>query len=252
VKNVTMGNQQATQIELGWLAGIIDGEGYLGLSVSKKLRIERPSKSVTPGMHIVNTDEQIILKAQTIMDKLGIVTYVRASDHSKYNNDGKVRKYDKIIFTIQVHRYINMIKLLESIGEQLTGNKKKRGKLVLEYCKSRSASYIPGKHSHPFTNRELEIIEECLPLQRRGASETIRKIQLEVSKIYEIQRNRERAESMNHKILVCCDNCGKEFYVSPSYLKGHEHHFCSIICRVVFQGKYGKLYQNPTKQVVKI
>jgi len=252
MKNVTMGNQQATQIELGWLAGIIDGEGYLGLSISKELRTKTPSNSVTPAMHICNTDEQIILKTQIIMRKLGIVTYVRASDHSKYNKDGKVRKYDKIIFTIQVHRYINMIKLLESIGNQLTGNKKKRGKLILEYCKSRNASYIPGKRNHPFTDRELEIIEECLPLQRRGASETIRKIQLERSKIYEMQRKREKGEAMNHQILTYCDNCGKKYYLSPSSFKHSIHHFCSKICCIAFQGKYQKIYQYPKIQVVKI
>ena len=66
--NETMGNQQATEAEIGWLAGIIDGEGHIGLSNqnSKKVR------SVRVDLQIVNTDIKLIEKLVNILRKMSM------------------------------------------------------------------------------------------------------------------------------------------------------------------------------------
>lgn len=226
-----MGNQQATQIELGWLAGIIDGEGYLGFNISRK---PKGASSIVAMLHICNTDETIVLRAATIMRKLGITVYCRASDMSKYNKGN-----GKIVYKAQVKRQSNMILLLDAVGNNLTGNKKQRGELILEYCKSRKANHIPGK-GHDFSKRELEIIEECIPLQRRGASETIRKAQLKRSEI----ANREKQERLTLKESKPCNYCGVKITGAPSrFIKNgklKKNNFCSRKCYMLFQNQ-GKL-----------
>lgn len=247
MKDVKIGNQQATQAEIGWLAGIIDGEGYLGLSVSKKILADKStSQLVCAMMHICNTDEEIVLRTQQILEKMDITAYVRASDTTKYFGAGR-----KIIYKIQVKRGSNMIRLLENIGSNLTGNKKQRGKLILEFCKSRATSYIRGSHfGHPFSDRELEIIEECLPLQRRGASETLRKTQFEKSKIA-IEQNK-RIKQAVKKIVVYCAECGKAKHIKLS-ANHHKHYFCDMLCRVRYQQENSRKYQSSfTKQAVMI
>ena len=212
-----MDNQQASQTEIGWLAGIIDGEGYLGLSVAKELRTKAPSQQVTPMMHICNTDEAIILRTKDILNKLGIKGYCRV-----HNNYGASRK---VVYKVQIKRQKALKVLLDCVGEHLTGNKKERAKLMLEYCNSRIQRYVKGT-SCPHSNRELELVEACLPLQRRGASETIRKMQLRQSEILKEQRQRIHKMALKEKFI--CDNCGKEFTAPRSRRSYHQHIFCSL------------------------
>jgi ribosomal protein L32 len=223
-----MDNQQATLVELGWLAGIIDGEGYLGI------QIEKNTHFVTPSMHICNTDEKIILRAKDILEKLGVTTYCRVQNKTYVPNH-------KVVYKIQVKRHSSMVKILENVGEFLTGNKYQRGKLLLEFCKSRLEKHSNGK-SNPYSKRELEIIEEVIPLQRKGASETIRKIQLEKSEI--LKEQRKRVHKLTLQELCKCDNCGKTISDSPSRIKNHKHHFCSVVCRYEFQRNNPFTYQK--------
>ena len=184
---VEMGNQQATQIELGWLAGIIDGEGYIGIQ-SYKTRIGHPSYSTE--VSISNTDEKIILKAQDIMVKIGVVPYINSSMYKTVN-----KPTHKAVWKLVVHRMNKNIRLLTASGQYLTGLKKERGELVLEFCKSRLSHYTPGSHKgNILTVREIEIIETCIAKQKRGASETIRKAQLENSEL-----KRQKSESRRNR-----------------------------------------------------
>lgn len=184
--NVEMGNQQATQIEIGWLAGIIDGEGYIGLQ-TYKTRNRHPS--VSAEMFISNTDEKIILKAQKIIQKMGVNPYIRVNNYKLKNNPTH-----KIAWIVVVHRMNKLIRVLEVISPYLTGNKKERGELVLEYCRIRLSHYVPGSHHNVITAREMEILELCIAKQKRGASETTRKAQLENSEL-----NRQKSESRRNR-----------------------------------------------------
>lgn len=241
VKDVTMGNQQATATELGWLAGIIDGEGYLGLSVSKNLTIENKASFITPMMHICNTEEKIVLKTSEILQKLGIKTYCRVQNYT-YNDKGKV------VYKVQTKRQKSLIVLLENIGEYLTGNKYRRGKLILEFCQSRQ-NQRKINPSAPYNDRELEIVEQCLPLQRAGASETIRRIQLQKSEILKEQKKRQHKFAFSEKCE--CSNCGKIIIDRPARFKDHEYHFCNTDCYHEFQRNHPEFYHRPrAKQMI--
>lgn len=180
-RDETMGNQQVTLNEIGWLAGIIDGEGYLGAvwETKKKYRYVRVQ------LHITNCDEQIILKAQHILRKIGINPYIRACKGS-----GKVKKDN---FRVQIRNFSKLSKLLLIVMNDLTGNKKKRAELILELCESRLSKIKtnPNTKKKPYTKREIELVERCQPLVKRGTSETIRQRQRSTSEIWGIMRTRQ-------------------------------------------------------------
>jgi len=170
---VEMGNQQVTLLELGWLAGIIDGEGYIGFQVYKTRCLHH---SISTELSISNTDEPIILRAQRIIQAIGVNPYVKFSTYKAKN-----KPTHKNLWTLVIHRLSPVAKVLEAVSPYMTGAKKERAILVLEYCKSRFAHFVPGSHNNIMTDREAEIIELCIAKQKRGSSETIRKEQLENS-----------------------------------------------------------------------
>jgi hypothetical protein len=177
-----IGNQQVTQIEIGWLAGFIDGEGYIGISEYKTRRCH-PSYSCA--LQVSNTDEAMILKAQKIIQKVGVNPYIRTHGYGIRN-----KPKSKIVWVLIVHRMNKLIPVLELVNPYLTGMKKERGELVLEYCQSRLRTWIPGSHHNVMTEREAQIVESCIAKQKRGTSETTREAQLANSEL-----NRQKSES---------------------------------------------------------
>jgi len=178
-----LGNQQAsvTEAELGWLAGIVDGEGYIGLQIEWKTR--RNQDRIGPQIHISNCDEAIILRARDIMRKIGINPYIRAT---KANSQIKRDQY-----RLQTKRYGVILRLLTILNPYLTGEKKGRGELVREFCEIRLKTPRLKNQQKPHTKRELEIYAICKPKQKRGASETERRGQRLTSEIWKIMESRQ-------------------------------------------------------------
>lgn len=191
--DVTTGNQQATREEIGWLAGIIDGEGYMGFNVTNDRRRSRASVLITPCLHISNTDEAIILKAQAIMRKLGVNPYIRAT---KANS--KIRKDQ---YRLQTKHMAKMKVILGAVRDHLTGNKQQRADLILEFIQLRqSTPWIwvrPDNRTgqagalKPYSEREWQLYEACRAIQTRGASETIRRAQRKTSEIWKLMESRQ-------------------------------------------------------------
>lgn len=171
----TIGNQQVTQKEIGWLAGIIDGEGYLGLRWQKDKRKWHQNPFARPEMSITNTDMEIIEKAVMIIRKLGV---------NMFRRDIKWKGNNKIIHICQTKHLTNMLKILKPIINELTGNKRKRAEYIIEFCESRLERELERKTEgigrersgaiKPYNKREKELVQLCQPLMKRGTSTTIR------------------------------------------------------------------------------
>lgn len=169
-----MDNQQVTQAEFGWLAGIIDGEGYLGI---QRYKTRNNHMSYTVELSICNTDEQIIIKVRDIIKKLEINPYINQSSFKM-----KHRPNHKMVWKIVIHRMSPVMKILQRIKPFLVGAKKERAELIIEYCTSRLNNFVQGSHyKNVITEREVQIVESCIAMQKRGTSETTRKAQLERS-----------------------------------------------------------------------
>ncbi len=192
-----MDNQQVTQIELGWLAGFIDGEGYIGIQIQKG-----KSKYTTyqVAIQVSNTDMEMVLRAQTIIQKMGINPYIRTHGFGDRNQPNR-----KTVYVLIIRRMKGVSTVLKIVSPFLTGEKRERAILVLEYCLSRAESHIRGSHYNQYTERESQIVDLCVAKQHRGTSETTRKAQLErrdlmLAKAYINKReyNKERQKDPVH------------------------------------------------------
>jgi hypothetical protein len=183
LRDETIGNQQVTLIEIAWLSGIIDGEGYVGIQMNKS----RGNKYwATAAIQIGNTDEEIILKSADIMKRMGTRPYIRTYIYGLKN-----RPKHKIQYSVSIRRMTQVPRVLSIVNPYLTGTKKIRGELVLEFCKSRMKHFIWGSHKpQPYSERELQIINIVRPMQSRGTSETRRRTELQQSKIWNEQKTR--------------------------------------------------------------
>lgn len=77
-----MDDQQVTQFELGWLSGIIDGEGCFSMSPGSK-------GSYNVGIKIVNTNKIIVDNICDILKRLGIPFHIYDSHRSSNQRPAK-------------------------------------------------------------------------------------------------------------------------------------------------------------------
>jgi hypothetical protein len=81
-QSLSADNQQPSAVELAWLAGIIDGEGNLGLNVL--FRKGRNRLQVAPRMTIVNTSEIMVRKIDDILNAMPVGHHIKNRPmHSK-------------------------------------------------------------------------------------------------------------------------------------------------------------------------
>jgi len=136
-----LGNQQATK-DLGWLAGILDGEGSIILGMQSRKDGER---QVYHRICFYNTDDSIINKVVKILDDNEIKCYV--SERDNYGGLGKRKG-----FTVTISSYESAVKLLELVKNDLTA-KKDRAEILLRFC------YLRMNHlNKAITNEEKEIL----------------------------------------------------------------------------------------------
>jgi hypothetical protein len=146
MNDVTIGNQQANGEELGWLAGIYDGEGYIGFSHQNAKKV----RSIRPDIQLVNCDPDVILKARRILNMIGINPYIRERVHAK-NQKGWSRNY-----IMQFSTFANVKRFVDTVGHLLTGEKKKRADLMIKLVNSR----IPKTRRDRYTEYELSLVDE--------------------------------------------------------------------------------------------
>lgn len=179
-----MGNQQATDIELGWLAGIIDGEGWLGVSIETEhwYRVDKHTreKSIKVEVKVVNTDPAIVVRTAEIMRKIGVNPYLRHGNRTLKKTP---------VYEVSIKRLAPVQRLLLVIRDHLVGTKQQRADLILRFIELRqnnpgipNPAYANGQKGRkgpgvirPYTEEELTLVEQCRALQARsGASETTR------------------------------------------------------------------------------
>jgi hypothetical protein len=179
-----MDNQQATDAEIGWLAGIIDGEGWLGMTVSHEwghssYGLKRPRIIVKCELKITNCDAAIIERSALIIAKLGVNPYRRTHKKSSVTR--------RPVHEAAFKHMAGMQKVLPVLLPHLTGIKRQRAELILRFIALRQANpgiprpgfdTVCGKRGprtiRPYSDEELAVIEACRDLQSAGASETTR------------------------------------------------------------------------------
>lgn len=179
-----MDNPQATDIELGWLAGIIDGEGWIGMSIETehwhRVGKQTRQKSIKVEIKVVNTDPAIVERTAAIMRKLGVNPYLRHGNRTQVKNP---------VYEVSIKRMAPVQRLLLVVRDHLVGTKQQRADLMLRFIQLRlenpgipNPAYDGGAKGRlgprtirPYTEEEIALVEQCRALQARsGASETTR------------------------------------------------------------------------------
>lgn len=168
-------NQQQTvsDFEIGWLAGIIEGEGSIVLPIHKRVvgkteKGRRQNLRVTPRIIITNTDKALIEKCVSILDRFGVGKWVR---HTKPNNitHGKlINKSFKEITYIYIDGFKRMQKLLNVLAPHFGGEKKARIDILLEFINRRmdTAERTERQQNFQYDKGDIELMLKFLKLTR--------------------------------------------------------------------------------------
>lgn len=140
--------------EIGYVAGMIDGEGHVGIAKRHHYFVAH--------IGISNTDKAIIDRIVQIFNTWGVGHCVC------WRSRGGTRRDD---CEIVVESGPRILKLGNIIGPYLVG-KRKQLELMLEFVKLRQA--LPrwttkiGSKERSFSTYELELVEKVRSLNRRG------------------------------------------------------------------------------------
>lgn len=166
------------ETDLAWLAGFVDGEGYLGLRIIPDHRKNKNGKKknpqIIPEFGLVNCDEDMIDKANNIIKKIGLLLKKR-----QYKQKG----FKRNVFELRTKGNRRIQLLLSKIVSYLTGSKFTRADLILKFCDLRinAKTYknpFGSGRIKPYSSEELEIWEKCQPLMRRGIQKRKKNLQI--------------------------------------------------------------------------
>ncbi len=133
-------NQQAkiNDLDLGWLIGLIDGEGCFAFAQRKHKKVRgKIAHQITPLITIVNQSLPALDKSTLLLTKLGIGHYVQWQQ-SRRRNGVLTRK----TWVIWISGFMRVKKAISLIGSYLI-IKKQQADLLMEFINSR----IPKAHS---------------------------------------------------------------------------------------------------------
>lgn len=140
-------NQQERLALLGYLAGIIDGEGWIGLAQSKNQEM-RCGYTVTPQISIHMVGKDAIDHIDSVFVQVGLPSY---SIHLRTSSRWSIRGFKRVTPVLDtLLPYLHI--------------KRRQAELILEYRDARLARH---HHSDP-SERELGIVSEIRALNTKG------------------------------------------------------------------------------------
>lgn len=147
-KDRTMGNQQERlKAKLGWLAAIIEGEGWVSLCrVMVQQKNKKRTRSYTPNVGVCNSDKLIIDEVIRILNDLSI-DYRQSLRNRNKNKDCVGYIVRKPIFEISVATHRNVRKLINLLLPYMIGKKKQRMSHLLTYLDIRASKPKSGPNS---------------------------------------------------------------------------------------------------------
>lgn len=142
---------EVSHIDIGWLAGILDGEGCIEL--------HKHLNRLIPRVSIVNTDFAIVERYVNVLHSLNIGCHVEHTQSRKYNVNAQDRKM------VVTSGFKRCRALIEFVEPHLTGSKRYRAMSVLSFIYSRLMKPGGGRGGNrsngegDYDLRELYLIE---------------------------------------------------------------------------------------------
>lgn len=131
------------EVQLAWLAGIIDGEGNLDFSVQEKPCGQGRSSYLCPKVRITNTDLRMIKRVSEIYVAENLVFFYALNKVSRYKGKKPTWK-DQMEITISSQGSVS--KLLQSVHPYLV-NKQRMAELMVEIIGWVQAQPMRGRMS---------------------------------------------------------------------------------------------------------
>lgn len=155
--DVTIDNQQPSlsDFDLGWLCGIIDGEGTIGLWSRGGNRKD----NVKAGLRLASTDKNTIEKFCSILSSLGVTYYITTYKGNKLKN---MRNH----WSVAIEGYKRILQILPVVKDHLVC-KKEQAELVYDFAKRRFNKW----HRAPYDEYELVLINIAKEMNRTGYRE---------------------------------------------------------------------------------
>lgn len=160
-----------TEVQLAWLAGIIDGEGSISASVTPSYRGGGRIR-ICPFVTINNTDLGIIEACCSILDGLGIKYCLRARTRSTN------LMASKTCFDIRMNQFKKLQILLPLLIPHLKSVKREYAEKILKFALIRQGRGFPrNEEGHiqgkPYSQDEIKLIDSIRTNPKRHKLESL-------------------------------------------------------------------------------
>lgn len=188
-------NQQETGsvARIGWLAGIIDGEGSITLLVSHRDGKDgrKQALRMSPRVIIGNTDPGIIGRVMEVLDDLGITRYVKHDRPMARDIPGF--HPTKAMTTVYVEGFDRVQRLLSAVLPHIAGEKRIRAEIILRFVAQRiKRCEDAGKAKNiSYTKDDLDIVIEFLQLTRSPNIERVTRLLNDYTQEARLEHRRE-------------------------------------------------------------
>lgn len=165
MKKIEMGNQQVTDFELGWVAGILDGEGHISMKTTQF----RKSNHYSVEVGFTNTSVELLKKLESICSRLGV---------NLHWMNKKIKKGLLPCWTLRTTKISGCCRILTPILNLLTC-KREKAELLLSFCKRRLNFAYQCKDNgfdiskkHPYTEVDLGFFSDFKKFSRKYVTST--------------------------------------------------------------------------------
>lgn len=152
-----------TETQKAWLAGFIDGEGYLGITFQRKkeTRLQAASPLLHPYVVVVNTNREVLQHIRELIGDGHVYLSKKGSDRTKESYQYKLTKM------------VVLVDLLEAL-ESYFRIKSQQCRILIEFTRRRmSTTRKTGRGSRgvtSFTTLDFSSYRALLALNKRGPS----------------------------------------------------------------------------------
>ena len=154
----TMGNQQGKMhFNIGWLVGMVEGEGSITLTRSAKAKNKFGHK-ITPHLSITGTNDALMEKATEVIKFFKLPFSIDKRKNSNPNWKDTIR--------IQVYGLRRVEQWLFLLYPYLVG-KKEQAETVLQFIENRKRVLTLHPWHKPYTNEDLVLYEKVHKLNGR-------------------------------------------------------------------------------------
>lgn len=167
--SILMDDQQVTQTDLAWLAGMWDADGHF--SIRRTVLKHGNTPQYSPRLGVTNCNTQILSRIRQILDDLSINYYFR--EKGKGGFEGSSRQ----TWVISIETMTHASRLITYIKPYLVG-KIFQADCIHEYCERRLkyASRKMTNAKRKYKKRDYDLVESVYEANGdiRGTSQTIR------------------------------------------------------------------------------